>query len=92
MMATAVKYEPDGILEVIRVFKASVTPEDFNQISSTPCFMEILEHWDKEQHQQNATAIVDEYMKVIPAGAKVDRQEVAAYLEIERMKCLGHLT
>ena len=54
--------------------------------------MEILEHWDKEQHQQNATAIVDEYMKVIPAGAKVDRQEVAAYLEIERMKCLGHLT
>jgi hypothetical protein len=30
-------------------------------------------------------------MKVIPAGAKVDRQEVAAYLEIERMKNQGLL-
>lgn len=92
MLATAVKYHANGILETIKAFKASVTPEEFNQLSSTPNFMDILAAWDQEQHDHIATAIVDEYMKVIPAGVKVDRQEVAAYLEINKMKCLGQLT
>lgn len=84
--ASAIQYKPKSLLERIRMFRECVTPEEFDQFINAPWFLELLADWDEVKKQQNTIALNDELYATIPPGAKVSRDDVANWVELERIK------
>lgn len=49
-------------------------------------FLEFLDIWDDEQRQKNTVAYVDELHRMIPQTAMASKDDVAAWVTLEKLK------
>lgn len=86
ILNASITYKPKSILDRVRHFKAAVSPEEFDQMVSASWFLEFLAIWDDEQKEINTIAMVDQLHATFPENAKPLREEVAAWLRLEKLK------